>query len=150
MSKPITVNKTARKEYFFEDRLEAGIVLKGFEVKAIKEGHISLKGAFVVPKDGELWLINAHIGPYSKAGEIKGYEPRQTRKLLAKKREISSILGKISQKGLTIVPLKVYINKGKIKLEIAIGRGKTQYDKREDIKKREADRSIARAIRGKN
>ncbi|MBI5731935.1 MAG: SsrA-binding protein SmpB, partial [Candidatus Magasanikbacteria bacterium] len=125
---------------------QAGLVLTGNEAKAVKAGQISLKEAFIVPKKTELYLINAHIPLYEKSSQKKGYEPLRDRKLLLKKKEIARLIGLKTKEGLTIVPLKVYTKHHWIKLEIGLGRGKKQYDKREAIKKRDVTREIARGL----
>lgn len=148
----LAYNKRANFDYIITDKFEAGVVLFGHEVKSIKTGHISLKGAFVVlrqtqdkhnhPKIPDLYLINAHIPLYAKASTIKNYEPERSRKLLLHKNEIKRLIGKKKEQGLTLVPIKVYTKKHLIKLEFGIGKGKKKYDKRETIKKRENDRQI--------
>ncbi len=147
--KILAQNRRARFDYDILETFEAGIVLSGQEVKSVKQGHISLKSAYITTKEGEAYLINAHISPYKMAGELPKYSPKRTRKLLLHKKEINSLIGKKSQ-GLTIIPLRVYTKHGRVKVEIALGRGKKKYDKREAIKKREAERKIRRAIRGKD
>lgn len=142
------VNKRATFDYELLEKLEGGLVLAGHEVKSVKTGHISLKGAFITVKDGELYLTNAHIPPYQQANVPESYDPYQSRKVLVRKREIDSLIGKIKQKGLTLVPIKLYSKHRLIKLEFAVGKGKKMIDKREDIKKREANISIRRALRG--
>jgi SsrA-binding protein len=142
------VNKRATFDYELLERLEGGLVLAGYEVKAIKTGHVSLKGAFITVRDGELFLTNAHIPPYQQANVPEGYDPYQSRKVLVKKRELAALIGKTKQKGLTLVPVKVYSKHRLLKLEFAVGKGKKQIDKREDIKKREAQISIRRVLRG--
>jgi SsrA-binding protein len=139
----IAINKRALFDYEILEKFEAGVILTGAEVKSVKLGHISLKGSYVTFKNNEAYLLNAHISPYQKAGKIVGYDPTQTRKLLLNKSELKRLIGKLSEKGLTIVPLKVYTTRrGRIKVEIGLGRGKKQYEKREIIKKREVDREI--------
>lgn len=139
----IAVNKRALFDYEILEKLEAGLVLTGAEVKSVKNGHIGLKGSYVTFKDEEAYLLNAHISPYQKAGKIAGYEPTRTRKLLLNKNELKRFVGRLNEKGLTIVPLKVYTSKhGRIKVEIGLGRGKKQFEKRELIKKREVEREI--------
>ncbi len=123
-------------------------MLKGHEVKSIKTGHISLKGSYVTIKDGEAYLLNALISPYQPKNTPEDYEPTRSRKLLLHKKELKYLLGKGKMKGLTLVPIRVYNKKGKIKLEFGIGRGKRKIDKRELIKKREDKRKIERAIKG--
>jgi SsrA-binding protein len=118
------------------------VVLHGHEVKSVKTGHVSLKGAFVTVKGLALYLTNSHIPLYSKASTVKNHEPERPRKLLLKKGEISHLIGKRREQGLTLVPIKFYTKHGLIKLEFGVGRGKKKYDKRADIKKREVDRNI--------
>lgn len=142
------VNKRTTFDYELLEKLEGGLALAGYEVKAIKTGHISLKGAFITIHNGELYLTNAHIPAYQKANVPQNYDEYRARKVLVHRRELDSLIGKIKQKGLTLVPIKVYSKHRLIKLEFAVGKGKTKIDKREDIKKREADISIRRALRG--
>lgn len=143
----LALNKRANYDYAISDTYEAGIVLFGHEVKSIKTGHVSLKGAFVTVKGmgkklPELFLINAHIPLYAKASTVKSYDPYRSRKLLLRKKEISHLVGKKNEQGLTLVPTKIYTKRSLIKLEFGIGRGKKKTDKRETIKKRELDRKI--------
>jgi SsrA-binding protein len=147
--KIITKNKEGLYDYEILESWTAGIVLSGPEVKSVKLGQISLKGAFVqTDSHNEVWLVNAYIGPYKPAKSVQtGYDPSQRRKLLLKKREIDSILGKKSQKGLTIIPISVYTNRRLIKVEIGLARSKSKIDKREAIKKRETKREIDRLVR---
>lgn len=140
-------NKRAHFDYAISDTYEAGLVLTGQEVKSVRAGHISLKESFVTVKDGELYLINAHITPWKHAGEIKNYEPTRSRKLLLKKSEIRRLIGKVRAEGLTLVPIKVYTKKRLIKLEFGVGKGKKKFDKREDLAKKESDRKIKRALK---
>lgn len=142
-------NRKALYDYEVLEKYEVGLVLAGYEVKSIKTGHISLQGAYVVIKDEEAYLLNATIPPYQPKNMPPGYEPTRSRKLLLRKSEIRSLIGKTKQKGLTLIPLRVYNKSGKIKLELALARGKKEFDKREKIAKREAQRKIQRAIRGK-
>ena len=130
-------NKRAYFDYEILEKYEAGIELLGFEVKAIKTGHLSLKGSFAVIKNMEVFLINAYIPPYQPNNTPKDYDPLRTRKLLFKKSEIKSLIGKQKQRGLTLVPLRVYNRRGKIKIEIGLAKSKKKIDKREKIKKRE-------------
>ena len=145
--KPLAQNKKAYFDYEILEKFEAGIVLIGQEVKAIKTGHISLKGAYVVIKDNELFLIGANIPPYQPKNAPTDYLPERSRKLLLRKAEIKHLIGKSRQKGLTLIPLKVYTKRGNIKLEFGIARGKKKYDKRETIKKRDFDREKARTLK---
>lgn len=141
-------NKKAYFDYEILETFEAGLVLSGPEVKSIKNGRMNLAGSYVNFHDSELYLINASVAPYQPKNQPSDYDPERSRKLLLKKQEISYLSGKIKQKGLTLVPLKVY-NKGRrIKMEIALVRGKKQYDKRTAISKREAARKIERELKG--
>jgi SsrA-binding protein len=142
-------NRQAVFDYLILEKFEAGLKLTGQEVKSIRTGQISLKSAFVVIQGEEAWLLNASISPYQPHNTPAGYNPTRSRKLLLHKAEIRSLIGKTKQVGLTLVPLRVYNLKGKIKLEFALCRGKKQYDKREQINRRETDRQIERALRGK-
>lgn len=144
----LALNKRAEFDYEILETFEAGLVLKGFEVKSVKLGHISLSGSYVVIKNGEAYLLNATISPFQPKNTPKDYEPTRTRKLLLHKKEIECLIGKSGQKGLTLVPIKVYIKKDKLKLEFGIGRGKRKIDKREKIKKRETEREIERKFKG--
>jgi len=141
------INKQARFDYSILETFEAGIVLSGQEVKSIKNGTISLKGSYVTMKGNEAYLLNAYVAPYKMAGPLPSYDPSRSRKLLLHRREISSLIGKLKQKGHTLVPLKIYTKHGKIKLEFGLGVGKKLADKRETIKKREVNRQIERALK---
>lgn len=144
----LAYNKKANFDYTIKETFTAGMVLKGYEVKSIKTGHISLKGAFVTLKSHskeaspELLLVNAHIPLYKHAGTIPGHNPERPIKLLITKKEITQLIGKKKSQGLTLVPIKVYTKKRLLKLEFGIGQGKKKYDKREDIKKKDIDRKI--------
>lgn len=146
----IAKNKEAFFNYEIEETLEAGIQLLGHEVKSAKSGQVSLKGAHVTIHGSEAVLVNAHIAPYKYAGELQGYDPARSRKLLLKRKEIDSIIGKYKISGYAVVPLELYTKKGLVKVKLGIGRGKKKWDKRESIKRKEADRKISRALRGKN
>ena len=150
MNKVFAKNKRALFDYEILETFEAGIELRGWEVKAIKTGHISLKGAFVVIKNGEAWLLNANVPPYQPKNTPKDYHPSRTRRLLLTKRELKYLFGKTQEKGLTLVPLKVYNKKGKIKLEIGVAKGKRKPDKREAIKKRELKKEIEKMLKHKS
>lgn len=151
----LAFNKRANFDYEIKEKYEAGLVLLGHEVKSIKTGHISLKGSYVTFKKAkgrplpELFLINVHIPLYKFAGSIKNYDPYRSRKLLLKKNEISHLIGKKQEQGLTLVPIRVYTKRGYVKLEFGVGRGKKKADKRETIKKRDIDRRIRTLIRRK-
>ena len=146
--KILAENKKAYYDYEVLETYEAGIVLIGQEVKSIKTGHISLKGSYVVFKNEDLFLIGAHIPAYQPKNALDNYEPERSRKLLLTKSEIKSLIGKTKQKGLTLVPLKVYTKRGKIKLLFALAKGKREIDKREKIKKREFERQKQTFLRG--
>ncbi len=145
--KVIANNKRARHEYFIDETYEAGIALKGTEVKSIRLGKINLKDGYAEVKDGEIILHNVHISPYEK-GNIFNVDPTRPRKLLLHKREIRKLIGYINQKGYTLVPLQIYLNdRGLIKLQLAVAKGKKIYDKRETIAKRDSDRRIQKELR---
>lgn len=143
-------NKYATFDYEILDKYAAGIVLSGQEVKSVKNGQMNLKGSYVAfkhePKP-ELFLINAHISPYKMAGQLTNYDPTHSRKLLLHKNEIKSLLGKLQQKGLTLVPLKVYTTRNLVKLEIGLGRGKKQFEKKEHKKNQDVDKEIRRTLK---
>ena len=144
---PIAVNRKARHDYFLFEKFEAGIALLGSEVKSIREGRINLKDSFVRILRSEAYLFNCHISPYSR---IQGYvdiDPVRSRKLLMKRQEIDRLGGRISQKGFSIIPLSVYFKKGRVKVEIAVAKGKKQFDKRQAIKERIHARESAAAIK---
>lgn len=138
-------NKKARHNFFIVDTIEAGIVLEGSEVKALRDGKCNLDEAFGRLRGGEVFLYNMHIGPYAQAHQFS-HDTRRARKLLLKKREIDRFLGRAVDKGSTLVPLTVYFKRGWAKVELAIARGKRQFDKREDLKKRDHQRDIAREM----
>ncbi len=141
MVKIITKNKKAYHDFFILETFEAGIVLKGTEVKSVKQGKINLKDSYAKVKNGEIFLFNAHISQY-KHGNLFNHEPTRTRKLLLHKKEIDRITGKINEKGLTLIPLKVFIKKGLVKIELGLGKGKKTHDKREEIKRRDIEREL--------
>ena len=143
----LATNKRAHFDYELHEKYEAGLVLTGAEVKSTKSGHISLKGSFVSMHNSEIYLTNATISRYPFANIKIAYDPTRSRKLLIKKSEIKSLIGKLHTKGLTLVPLRVYTKKRLIKLEFAIGRGKKAFDKRSDIAKNEAKRNMDRALK---
>lgn len=148
--KTLAINKRASFDYELQDRYEAGLVLAGHEVKSIKTGHLSLKGSFVTLKGNDLHLTNAFIPPYAFAGKLPHYEPTQSRRLLLKKSEIRSLIGKVRVQGLTLVPIRVYTRRQLVKLEFAVGKGKKSFDKRHSIAKKDADRRIQRTMREAN
>jgi SsrA-binding protein len=145
--KTLAINKRATFDYTILDKYEAGLVLLGHEVKSVKTGHLSLKGSFVTVHEGELVLTNAFIPPYPFAGELHQYDPTRSRKLLLKKSEIRTLIGKVRINGLTLVPLSVYTKKRLLKLAFAVGKGKKDFDKRSDIGKKEAKRRINRELK---
>jgi SsrA-binding protein len=146
--KIIAQNKTARLNYFIDDTYEAGIVLVGTEVKALREGKANLKDSYAMVKDGEVFIHEMHISPYS-FGNRSNHDPLRVRKLLLHKGEIKRLYGRSREKGLALIPLKVYFKNGKIKIEVGVGRGKRLYDKRESLKNKEDKREIDRGLRGK-
>ena len=145
--KVLADNKRAYYNYEILDTYEAGIVLLGLEVKSIRTGHVGLKGSYVIFKGEEAYLVGATIPPYQPKNTPKDYDPARSRKLLLKKSEIKELLGKGKEKGLTLMPLKIYTKYAKIKLEFGIGKGKKKTDKRETIKKRETEREIERELK---
>ena len=147
-SKTITVNRKAYHDYHILESMEAGIALKGTEIKSIRGGRVNIRDAYAKPERGELWLLNAHIAGY-QAGSHFNHDPIRTRKLLLHRNQIDYLSGLVSRKGLTLVPLKLYIKKGIAKLELGVARGKRFHDKREAIAKRESDREIERALKRK-
>ena len=148
LMKTIATNRKAFHNYHVQDSVEAGIVLTGTEIKSIRTGRVSLGEAYVRPDGGELWLVNAHIARY-EAGSYMSHETRRSRKLLLHRKQIDGLIGRISEKGLTLVPIKLYIKDSRAKVEIALARGKKLYDKRESIARREADREIGRVVKRK-
>jgi SsrA-binding protein len=144
--KEITVNRRAFHDYHILERLEAGLVLTGTEIKSIRQGQVNIRHAYAKVEDGELWLMGAHIAHYP-AGGVHNHEPTRTRKLLVHQDEISRLQGQLAQKGLTLVPLRLYIKNHKAKVELGLARGKRVYDKRQAIRRREAEREARRAIR---
>ncbi|HEY1936641.1 MAG TPA: SsrA-binding protein SmpB [Candidatus Angelobacter sp.] len=140
-----TFNRAASHNYFLEDKLEAGVVLTGSEVKSVRAGRANLKDGYALLKDGELWLLNAHIGAYENAG-YAGHTPLRTRKLLVHADELRKLQAKTQQKGYTLVPTRMYFKNGKIKCEIALAKGKQSWDKRETERRRTADKEARDAI----
>lgn len=144
--KILCLNKKARHEYFIEETYEAGIALVGTEVKSLRMGKGNLKDSFVRIENEEAFLHNTHISPYPYGHQFN-HEPERMRKLLMHKQEIRRLSGKTNERGYTLIPLKIYLKNGKIKLEIGLAKGKTLYDKREDLKKRSADRELEKALK---
>ena len=142
----IAVNRKAYYDYEILERYEAGLALKGTEIKSIRAGQINIREAYAKPQDGELWLLNAHIAPYD-AGGLNNHGPIRPRKLLLHGEELAEIIGSVSRKGLTVIALRVYIKRHVAKVELGLGRGKRQYDKRRTIIDRDRDREARRAVR---
>jgi len=147
--KPIASNKRARMNYFIDETYEAGIALVGTEVKALRDGRANLKDGYALIKDDEIFLYDLHISPYSH-GNRENHPPLRVRKLLMHKREIRRLYGKSQERGLALIPLRMYFKNGKVKVEIGVGRGKKLYDKREDLRLKEDRRAIERGLRAKN
>lgn len=145
-SRTVTINRKAYHDYHIQESFEAGIVLKGSEIKSIREGRVNLRDAYARPENGELWLYNSHIASYD-AASYNTHEPGRPRKLLLHKKDIDSLAGKVMQKGLTLVPLKLYIKHGIAKVELGVAKGKRIYDKREAIARRDAEREMDRALK---
>ena len=143
--KPVTTNRKARHEYAVLDTFEAGIVLTGTEVKSLRQGNANLADGYALLKNGEVWLFGMHISPYSH-GSYSNVDPLRNRKLLLHKKEIRKIASRLREKGLTLIPLKLYFVHGLAKLLLGVCRGKREYDKRQDIAKREAERTIRRHL----
>lgn len=140
-----SVNRAASHNYFLLDKIEAGVALRGTEVKSIRSGRANLKDAYGLVKDNELWLINAHIGPYDP-GSYNNHEPLRTRKLLVKRNQLAKLLAQSQQKGHTLIPTRMYFKNGKVKVELALAKGKQLWDKRETERRRTADREAREAI----
>ena len=140
-----SVNRAAAHNYFLMEKFEAGIALRGTEVKSVRAGRANLKDAYGLVKDGELWLINAHIGPYEH-GNIFNHEPLRTRKLLVHRGELNKLFGKTQQRGLTLIPTRLYFRNGRVKVEMALAKGKQTWDKRETERRKTADKEAREAI----
>lgn len=147
MEETVAINKRAGYDFDFLETFEGGLALTGPEVKSAKAGHIQLKGAFVLIRGGELWLKNALISRYEPAGLQESYDPYRNRKILVRRRDISRLIGKIQVQGLTLVPIKVYLHRNRLKLAFALARGKKKFEKRAAIKKREVERQIREKMR---
>jgi SsrA-binding protein len=142
----VATNRRALFDYEILEKVEAGLVLLGPEVKSLREGRANLSDSYAVLRRGEAWLVNAHVSPYDKAGR-ENPNPRRERKLLLKKGEIARLDGKVAERGLTLVPLSLYFKNGRAKVELGLARGKRVHDKRESIRRREEEREIERAVR---
>lgn len=145
--KIVAKNRKAYHDYHIEETFEAGIVLMGSEIKSIRANKVSLREGFVQERDGEMWLMNVHIATYDEAGIFGHSDPLRPRKLLLHKRQISQLASRTRERGYTIVPTMIYLSKGRAKVGVAVARGKKQYDKRETIAKRDAERQIRRALK---
>jgi SsrA-binding protein len=145
--KIISDNRQARHLYEILETYEAGIQLVGTEVKSVRAGRVNLRDGYVLIRNGEAWLINVHISPYEASGQYFNHDPRRTRKLLLNSREIRKLIGQVEQKGLTLVPLKMYFKGSWVKLTIGLGKGKKLHDKREDLKRRQDQRDMSRAMK---
>ncbi|MBP5976738.1 SsrA-binding protein SmpB [Brasilonema sp. CT11] len=145
--KVVTDNRQARYLYEILETYEAGIELTGTEVKSIRAGKANLQDGYALIRDGQAWLLNAHISPYNASGQYFNHEPRRTRRLLLHREEIRKLIGKVEQQGLTLIPLKMYLKRGWVKITIALAKGKKIHDKREDIKRRQDQRDMQRAMK---
>lgn len=147
--KVIAENRKAFHDYYIEDRVEAGIILTGTEIKSIRNGRVNLKDSYARLDNGEVWVHQMHISPYEQ-GNRYNHDPLRARKLLLHRSEINKLIGKIQQQGLTLIPIKIYLKKGMAKVELAVGQGKKNYDKRQALAEREGKRDIERALRDRN
>ena len=147
-TKLVAENRRARHDYHLLDRYEAGLVLVGTEVKSLREGRANLARAYADVRDGEVWLVGAHISTYDQ-GNIANHEPTRDRKLLLHRREIASLIGKVKERGQTLVPTRLYFKDGKVKVELALAKGKEKGDKRRDLAEREAKRQMERAVKSR-
>ncbi|MBD0330618.1 MAG: SsrA-binding protein SmpB [Thermoleophilia bacterium] len=146
--KAIAENRRARHDYHLLERLEGGLVLTGTEVKSLRAGGAALQRAYADVRDGEVWLVGAHIAPYDQ-GTTASHDPDRDRKVLLHRREIASLIGKVKERGFTLVPTRLYFKHGRVKVELALARGKEQRDRRRDIAQRDADRQIERALKSR-
>ena len=144
--KIITINRKASFNYFFKEIFEAGIVLKGSEIKSVRNGKVNIADSYAIERDGELYLVNSHISSYKQAS-LLNHNPIDERKLLLNKKEINKLIGKMHRDGFTLIPTRMYFKKGKAKIEIAVAKGKKQYDKRQTIKRRDWNRDKSRYFR---
>lgn len=147
--KVVAENRKAFHDYFIEDRVEAGIVLTGTEIKSIRNGRVNLKDSYARLNDGEVWVYQMHISPYEQGNRFN-HDPLRPRKLLLHRAEINKLVGKIQLQGLTLIPIKIYLKRGMAKVELAVGQGKKNYDKRQALAEREGKRDIERALRDRN
>ncbi|OKH13399.1 SsrA-binding protein SmpB [[Limnothrix rosea] IAM M-220] len=147
--KLISDNRQARFRYEILETLEAGVALVGTEVKSIRAGKVNLRDGYVLVRGGEAWLLNVHISPYNMSAQYFNHEPKRDRKLLLHKKEIRRLIGQLEQKGLTLIPLKMYLKGSLVKVSLGLGRGKKLHDKRETIKRRQDKRDMARALKSR-
>jgi SsrA-binding protein len=145
---PTIMNRKARHDYFIVESMEAGIALKGCEVKSIREGKITIHDAYIRIKDNQAWLVGCHVNPYRNQNTFEPYFADRERRLLLHKRQLTKLGAQTLEKGMTILPLKLYFVRGRVKLELGLGKGKRQYDKRETLKSREATREMDRGVKG--
>ena len=145
--KVVARNRRAGHDYFLEDRLEAGLVLVGSEIKSIRQGKVSLQDGYVEARQGELWLLNVHIAGYEQAGIYGRVDPMRPRKLLVHRKQIRELHARMRERGYTVVPTMVYLKDGRAKVEIALAKGKRQYDKRETLAKRDSEREVRQALK---
>ena len=143
--KIVAVNRKARHDYIIEDTVEAGLVLTGSEIKSIRAGQVNLRDGYAAIRNGEAWLLNVHISPYKQAS-YQNHEAKRDRKLLLHRRELNRLTGKLQEKGLTLVPLRLYLKDSRAKIELGLARGKKSYDKRETLRERSDQRQIERAL----
>jgi SsrA-binding protein len=143
--KVVATNRKARHDYLIEDTFEAGMVLTGSEIKSVRAGQVNLREGYATIRNGEVWLLNAHIAPYHQASH-ENHEPRRERKLLMHRREINRLVGKLQEKGLTLVPLQIYLKNSRAKIELGVARGKKLHDKRDSMRERDDRRQMARAV----
>lgn len=148
-NKTVADNRKARHDFFIEEHYEAGLALTGSEIKSVRNGRVNLRGGYARVTNGEIWLYDVHISPYDQSGTYFNHEPTRPRKLLLHRREIDRIAGQVERQGFTLVPLRIYFKGRRAKLELGLARGKKQYDKREDIARREAQRDIERALKSR-
>jgi len=146
VGKVLASNRKAYHEYYIDETHEAGVVLTGTEIKSVRAGSVNLRDSYAQVRNGEMWLMNVHIAPYEPASR-QNVDPYRERKLLMHRKEILRLFGRVQEKGLTLIPLRIYLQKNKAKVEIGLARGKKQYDKREAIAKRDAAREMERAVK---
>lgn len=145
--KVVADNRQARFQYEIMETYEAGVELRGTEVKSIRQGKVNLRDGYALIRNGEAWLLNVHVSPHDTTNQVFNHDPRRTRKLLLHAQEIRKLIGQVEQKGLTLVPLKLYLKRGRVKVAIALVRGKKLHDKREDMKRKQERREIERAVK---